>query len=78
MTLTEKGGGEEGVMSTGKKKASSKASFRYQVSGSEFQFLDKKSGLVTSRWVIDELTDTSLKMHDAARTCETKSYLKVK
>jgi hypothetical protein len=78
MTLEEKGTGEEGVMSAGKKKATSKESFRYQVSGSEFQRLDKKSGLVTSRWVIDELTETSLKMHDAARDCETKTYLKIK
>jgi len=78
MTLTEKGGGEEGIMSAGKKKASSKESFRYQVSGSEFQVLDKKSGLVKSRWVIDELTETSLTMHDAVRDCEIKTYLKVK
>ena len=78
MTLDAKGGGEEGIMSTGKKKASSKSSFKYQVSGSEFQLLDKKSGLVTSRWVIDELTETSLKMHDAVRDCEKKTYLKVK
>lgn len=85
MTLDEKGRGEEGIMSTGKKKASSNESFRYQVSGppagqagSEFQKLDKKSGLVTARWVIDELTETSLKIHDATRDCETKTYIKVK
>jgi len=78
MTLNEKGGGEEGVMMAGKKKASSKETFKYQLSGSEFQILDKKSGLVTSRWVIDEITETSLKMHDAVRDCETKTYLKVK
>src|ERR1044071_5776733 len=51
MTLDEKGRGEEGVMSVGKKKATSKETFTYQVSGSEFQVLDKKSGLVTNRWV---------------------------
>jgi hypothetical protein len=78
MTLDQKGRGEEGVMSVGKKKGTSKESFTYQVSGSEFQVLDKKSGLVTKRWIIDELSDTSLKMHDAARDCETKSYTKVK
>ncbi|MEI9918699.1 MAG: hypothetical protein WDO14_07835 [Bacteroidota bacterium] len=48
------------------------------MSGSEFQVLDKKSGIVMSRWVIDELTDTSLKMHDAVKDCETKEYLKIK
>jgi len=78
MTLEEKGSGEEGIMEAGKKKASDKKSFKYQVSGSEFQILDKKSGLVTARWIIDELTSTSLKMHDAARECETKSYIKKK
>jgi hypothetical protein len=78
LELDEKGGGVEGIFSSGKKKASSKSSFKYQVSGQEFQMLDKKSGLVTSRWVIDELTETSLKMHDAVRDCETKTYIKVK
>lgn len=78
MTLDTKGGGEEAVMSTGKKKGSSKSSFKYRVSGQEFQMLDKKSGLVTSRWVIDELSETILKMHDAVRECEIKTYMKVK
>ena len=78
MTLDEKGKGEEAVVSVGKKKVTSKETFTYQVSDSEFQVLDKKSGLVTKRWVIDELTATSLTMHDAARDCETKTYTKVK
>lgn len=78
MVLDDKGRGETSIMSAGKKKATDKESFKYQVTGSEFQMLDKKSGLVTSRWVIDELTETSLKMHDAARDCETKAYIKIK
>jgi hypothetical protein len=78
MTLDAKGRGEEGVMTAGKKKASSNESFRYKVSGSEFQILDKKSGLVKERWVIDELSETSLKVHDAAKDCEIKTYLKIK
>ncbi|HZY81631.1 MAG TPA: hypothetical protein VFE50_19040 [Cyclobacteriaceae bacterium] len=77
MTLDEKGGGEEGIFSTGKKKATSKTAFRYQATDSEFFILDKKSGLVTQRWVIDELTATSLKIHDSAKECETKSFIKV-
>lgn len=77
MNLDEKGGGEEGIFSTGKKKPTSKTAFRYQVSDSEFFILDKKSGLVTQRWVIDELTETSLKVHDSAKECETKAYIKV-
>jgi hypothetical protein len=79
MTLDAKGGGgDEMIMLAGKKKAATKNSFKYRVSGQELQFLDKRSGLVTERWVIEELTDTSLKVHDAARDCETKTYLKIK
>jgi hypothetical protein len=79
MTLDAKGGGEQGViMAMGKKKTTTKNSFKYRLSGQEFQFLDKRSGLVTERWVIEELTETSLKVHDAARDCETKTYLKIK
>jgi hypothetical protein len=78
MTLEDNGSGDEGIFSAGKKKATSKTNFRYQVSEDEFFILDKKSGLVTQRWVIDELTDTSLKIHDSAKECETKTYIKVK
>jgi hypothetical protein len=79
MILDAKGGGEDGmVMTAGKKKATTKNSFKYRVSGQEFQTLDKKSGIITSRWVIDQLTETSLTMHDAVRECEIKTYLKVK
>jgi len=77
MVLDAKGGGEEGIFSVGKKKASSKSAFKYTVSGSEFQILDKKSGLVTQRWVIDELTASSLKMHEASKDCEIKTFIKV-
>lgn len=76
MTLEDDGKGEEGVFSAGKKKPSSKTPFRYQLSESEFYILDKKSGLITQRWIIDELTETSLKMHDAAKECEIKTYIK--
>lgn len=78
MQLDDDGKGEEGIFSAGKKKASSKTAFRYQVSDNEFFILDKKSGLVTQRWIIDELTETSLKMHDAVKECEIKIYLKAK
>jgi hypothetical protein len=74
----EKGKGEEGIFSQGKKKGSSMNDFRYQVKGNELQFLDKKSGMITSRFVIDELTDNTLRFHNAQRDCESKTFIKVK
>ena len=78
ISFTEKGGGEEGVFSKGKKKGTGTTSFRYKISGQELQFLDKKSGMITSRFVIEELSQTVLRFHDAARDCEIKSFVRVK
>jgi hypothetical protein len=72
------GSGQEGIFSTGKKKRSNMTNFQYKISGQELQFTDKKSGMITKRFVIDELTETSLKIHDAVKECETKSFIKVK
>jgi hypothetical protein len=74
----EKGKGEEGIFSQGKKKGSSMNDFRYQVQGQELQFLDKKSGMITSRFVIDELTTTTLRFHNAMRDCEIKTFTRVR
>jgi hypothetical protein len=73
-----KGKGEEGVFKTGKKKGSSMDPFRYQIRGSELQFLDKKSGMITERYIIEELTDVTLRFHDAKKDCEIKEFTKVK
>jgi hypothetical protein len=78
LTFGEKNKAEQGVYSAGKKKPSSLKEFRYQVSEQELQYLDKKSGIITSRFIIDELTATTLRFHDAAKDCETWSYTKVK
>ena len=72
------GTGQEGIFSTGKKKGSSMNSFQYKISGQELLFTDKKSGMITQRFGIDELTETSLKIHDAKKDCETKAFVKVK
>jgi hypothetical protein len=72
------GSGKEGIFSTGKKKGASMNNFQYKVSGQELHFVDKKSGLITQRFAIDELTETSLKIHDAVKECETKAFVKVK
>ncbi len=72
------GTGQEGVFSVGKKKGSDMNSFQYKVSGQEILFTDKKSGMITQRLVIDELTGTSLKIHDAMKDCESKEFVRVK
>jgi hypothetical protein len=72
------GSGQEGVFSLGKKKGADMNSFQYKISGQELNFTDKKSGIIVHRFVIDELTETSLKIHDAMKDCETKSFTKVK
>jgi hypothetical protein len=72
------GSGQEGIFSSGKKKGSNMNSFQYKLSGQELLFTDKKSGMITQRFAIDELTDTSLKIHDAVKECESKTFVKVK
>jgi hypothetical protein len=72
------GYGQEGIFSTGKKKGADMNSFKYKYAGQELNFTDKKSGIITHRFVIDELTDTSLKFHDAVKECETKAFTRVK
>jgi len=72
------GTGQEGIFSVGKKKGSSMEPFQYKLSGQEILFTDKKSGIVTQRFAIDELTDTSLKIHDAMKDCESKTFVRVK
>ncbi|MBX2941675.1 MAG: lipocalin family protein [Cyclobacteriaceae bacterium] len=72
-----KGKGEESIFTAGRKKGTDKESFRYQVSGDELQFLDKKSGIITERFVIDELTSVSLRFHKAGRDCEMRSFRRI-
>jgi hypothetical protein len=72
------GSGQEGIFSVGKKKGSDMTPFQYKLSGQELLFTDKKSGMITQRFAIDELTQTSLKIHDAMKDCETKAFVRVK
>jgi hypothetical protein len=73
-----KGRGEEGIFTTGKKKGSSLDEFRYEISGDELQLLDKKSGIMTQRFIIDSLTETVLQLHDALKNCEVRSFSRIK
>ena len=78
IVFNKDGSGKEGIFSAGRKKGEEMESFRYKFSGQELNFTDKKSGMIIRRFVIDELTETSLKIHDAVKECETKAFTRVK
>ncbi len=73
-----KGGGEDGIFSTGKKKAADMSAFKYKINGNELDLLDAKSGIITQRLIIDELSDERLKVHNAVKDCETKVFTRIK
>jgi hypothetical protein len=70
--------GEEGIFSKGQKKGSSMTAFQYKVTGNELLVLDKKSGIMTHHFVIDELSESTLKIHDAVKDCESRTFSRVK
>ncbi|MFM8851055.1 MAG: hypothetical protein ACKOE5_11755 [Cytophagales bacterium] len=74
----KKGTGEEGIFTKGKKKGAGLSSFKYSVKGKELQLLDSKSGIITQRFIIDEVSETTLKIHGAMKDCEVKVFLRVK
>lgn len=73
-----KGKGEEGIFKSGKRKGGDMEAFRYQLSGDELQFLDKKSGIIKERFVIDELSSVTLKFHRVGKDCEIRIFRRVK
>lgn len=74
----KKGTGEEGIFSQGKKKGIGLNSFTYSVKGNELQLLDKKSGMITQRFIIAEVGELTLKIHDVSKECESKTFTRVK
>jgi hypothetical protein len=74
----KKGTGEEGIFSQGKKKGTGMNAFKYDVKGNELQLLDKKSGIITQRFIIDEVGEMTLKIHNALKDCEVKTFSRVK
>jgi len=73
-----KGNGEEGIFSTGKKKGSGMTAFKYSVKDRELQLLDKKSGIITQRFIIDDVSASTLVIHNAMRDCEVRTFSRVK
>lgn len=78
MTFKKNGSGEEGIFASGSRKGSDMNSFKYQLVGKELQLLDKKSGMMTQRLIIDELSATTLRFHLASKDCEIKTLTRIK
>ncbi len=78
LKLDEKGGAEEGIFTAGKKKGSSMTNFKWKIDGQELHFIDKKSGIITQRFILDELSDYTLRIHNSLKDCEVKVFSKVK
>jgi len=74
----KKGSGEEGIFSSGKKKAAGMSTFNYKVNGSELLLLDIKSGIMTQQFVIDTLTQSTLTIHYLKKDCEIKTFTRIK
>ena len=73
-----KGRGEEGIFSKGEKKGSGMNSFQYKMNGQDLLLLDKKSGIMTQHFIIDELSESTLKIHDAIKDCESRTFSRIK
>ena len=76
--LDAKGKGKEGVFTSGNRKGKEMASFNYKVNGTELMLLDTKSGMMTRQLIIDELTSSTLRVHDAKKDCEIKILTRIK
>lgn len=74
----KKGGGDEAVFAVGIKKGTNKNFFKYKVNGQELLLLDIKSGIMTQQWVIDSISASGLKIHNAKKDCETKTFSRIK
>jgi hypothetical protein len=73
-----KGRGQEGIFSQGDKKGDHMNDFQYKIIGQELQLLDKKSGIITQRFIIDNLGDSDLAFHNAMKDCESRTFTRVK
>ncbi len=78
LKFDKKGNGEEAILMSGKKKATDVKSFKYKINGQDLMLLDSKSGLMTQQWTIDELSQSALKIHNAKKECEKKSFSRIK
>lgn len=78
ISFDKKGKGEEGVFSTGQKKGKDMNKFKYKITAKELILMDMKSGVMTQQLVIDELSASTLKVHNARKECEIKTFTRIK
>ena len=76
--LDAKGKGKEGVFSSGNRKGKEMDEFQYKLNGQELMLLDKKSGIMTRQLIVDELSETTLRIHDAKKDCEIKILTRIR
>lgn len=77
MSFSKKGTGEEGIFTQGKKKGSDLNKFDYRLTDQELQLLDKKSGIATQRFIVDELSTTTMRLHNALKECEVRTFTRI-
>jgi hypothetical protein len=78
ISFDKKGKGEEGIFSAGEKKGKDMNSFKYKVNANDLVLMDVKSGIITQELVIDELSASTLKVHNAKKDCEIKTFTRIK
>ncbi|MCU0418206.1 MAG: hypothetical protein MUC38_00995 [Cyclobacteriaceae bacterium] len=74
----ENGTGEEVIFTVGKRRSDKMHAFRYRVNGNELLLLDKKSGLMTQKLIIEELSAGVLRFHLGGKDCEVKELTRIK
>lgn len=77
ITFSKKGTYQEGIFSQGKKKGIDMKKSDYSITGQELLLLDKKSGMATQRFIIDELSASTLRFHNALKDCEVKTFTRI-
>ncbi|HRI78167.1 MAG TPA: hypothetical protein PLR06_01425 [Cyclobacteriaceae bacterium] len=76
--LDTKGKGKEGVFTSGNRKGKEMAEFKYKLNGTDLMLLDSKSGIMTRQLVVEELSATTLRIHDANKDCEIKILTRIR
>lgn len=78
ISFDKKGKGQDGVFSAGQKKGKDMNSFKYKLTGTELILMDVKSSIMTQQLVVDELSASTLKVHNAKKDCEIKTFTRIK